>query len=92
MFLYFASYQYNTVVSNPCPGGGGGGFYVVPNLYVINVCFLALKKNFWLDNTGVTFKIYCTVRFVLSSTTKVLENLAFPVYCVCRESTTLIDQ
>ncbi len=44
MFSLYASYQYNTVVSNPCPGGGGGGsFYVVPNLYVINVC--CIKKN-----------------------------------------------
>jgi hypothetical protein len=44
VFLYFASYQYNNVVSNPCPAGGGGGLYVVHNLYVINECFFALKK------------------------------------------------
>ncbi len=28
MCSFYASYQYNTVVSNPCPGGGGGGLYM----------------------------------------------------------------
>jgi hypothetical protein len=44
MCFYILLATSNNVVSNPCPAGGGGGFYVVYNLYVINECFFALKK------------------------------------------------
>jgi hypothetical protein len=46
MCFYILLATSNNVVSNPCPAGGGGGFYVVYNLYVINECFFALK-NFY---------------------------------------------
>ncbi len=37
--------KYNIVVSNPRPGGGGGGSIMSCYIYVINKC-LCVKKNF----------------------------------------------